>query len=402
MDQQIVQFSDRNDPRAAQLNLSGGEVLDAAGNVLYRMTPVDTDTRALSDYAASLCYKDISAQCGGRAVTMTDADGDERLVRMDLGIGDVHQASPLPNYAAGYNLAEGVADLAAPPLVVPKDNDKYYTWDQKDAFQRVQPTGNANGAGVPEVNPRISNSSFQTVPRALGAFLSTEVQASADQPLRPEMAAIRRVMNALRLEREIRVANMLQTSGNWDASLYTNLGGTAKWNGGSASDPLADLHNILEKSYMPVTGIIWSEMVEHDFIRNSNVQKYLYAKDGAAAQPTGAQVSSLLRLPPIYTAKMKYLASGAMTYVWGNDVVLLHQPPSMPPVDQEDVSTAMTFRWLGAPVNDGTITAGWLVRKFFMQDRGQGRGGNKIVVVHNDAEVMTSKLVGGYIKGAHQ
>ena len=397
----IVRLSDRDDTYpGGLLDVMSGEVYDQRGNTIGRMRPVDEDMSALSDYAATLAHREMAAQCR-RPVTMTDASGDERLVTMDLGVSDVHQAAPLSNYAAGYKLSDGVADVAAPVLTVAKDTDKYYTWDKENAFQRVQPTAGANGGTVPEINPTLSNTSYQTVAYALGAFLPTEVVGNADAPLRPEMAAIRRVMNALKLEREIRVATLLTTSGNWDSSLYTNLAAGAKWNGGASSDPIKDLHTIIEASYAPVTGIIWSEKVEHDFVRNAQVQKYLYAKDGAAPLPTADQLSSVFRLPTIYTAKMKYIASSALTYVWGNSVVLLHQPPSMPPQDQEDVATALTFRWNGGQTSDGSMVAGWLVRKFFMQDRG-GRGGQKLVVVHNDVEKMTSAYVGGLIAGAHQ
>jgi len=402
MTSQIVQFSDKDlGVRNGTLDLATGHVYDAAGNTVARMIPSGEDPAVLSDIAASLCYSNMAAQLG-RPVRMRDSAGDERLVQMDLGTADVHIAAALPNYAAGYKLADGVADLACPPVLVPKDTNKYYTWDKENAFSRVAPTNNASGAGTPEINPTLSNASYQTVPRALGAFIPTEVLANADSPLRPEMAAIRRVMDALRLEREIRVATLMQTGANWDSTLYTNLAAGAKWNGGASSDPLADLHKIIESSYAPVTGIIMSELVEHDFVRNAQVQKYIYTKNGIGAVPSMGELASALKLPPIYTAKQKYIKSGALTYVWGNDVVLIHEPAQMPPSDQEDVATAITFRWDGGGTADGSMTSGWLVRKFFMQDRGQGRGGQKLVVVHNDTEIMTSKFVGGLVKGAHQ
>ena len=399
----LVQLSatDRDYP-GAMLDIDSGHVFNLSGDTIGRLKPVEEDTVKLSDYAARLAYSEMAKQLG-HPVTMTDATGEERLVKMDLGTSDVHQAAPIGNYAAGYKLSDGVADIAAPVLVVKKDTDKYYTWDKENAFQRVQPSGNANGGTVPEVNPTLSNTSYQTVARALGAFLTTEVIASADGSLRPEMAAIKRVMNALLLEREIRVATLMQTNGSWDSTLVTTLGATAKWNAGTTSDPIADLHNIIEKSYMPVTGIVWSELVEHDFIRNAQVQKYIYANSngGKNPLPSGGDISSMFKLPNIYTAKMKYIASSALTYVWGNHVVLLHQPPTIPPSDQEEVASTLTFRWDGGQTADGTMTAGWLIRKFFMQDRG-GRGGQKLVVVHNDAEVQTSAFVGGLIKSAHQ
>jgi hypothetical protein len=56
---------------------------------------------------------------------------------------------------------------------------------------------------------------------------------------------------------------------------------------------------------------------------------------------------------------------------------------------------------MGGTAPDGAISSGLLVRTFWDPKRGP-RGGTKIVVVVNDAEVQTSGLVGGLVTGAHQ
>lgn len=394
----LIKLSDQS----GQTIDENGRVFDSNGKFTHQLSRVEDDTEvALADYAARFYHSRLARACG-HSVVMRDSDGDGVLVQMDLAQGDVHVDTLMPNFAGGYTLDQGVADLALPPLAVNKASNKFAVWDSANAFKRVIPSAASAGAQVPEVNPTLSTLSYSTVEYALAAYVPTEVDANADAPLRPLQAATRRVMNALMLEREIRVATLLTTGANWDSSLTTTLGATAKWNGGSASDPLADLHARIEASYMPVTAIVWSEQVEHDFVRNTNVQKYLYAKNAVNSVPNGAEISSALRLPRIITAKMKYQASGTtQSYVWGNDVVLLHQSPDMPPTSGEEVATGYTMRWSGGDTPDGAASNGWLVRQYFDQRRG-GRGGRVVVVVHNDAEVFTSKYVGGLIKSAHQ
>lgn len=382
------------------LDLDSGRVYDDGGKQTGYMPPTGHDVRALSDYAASLYHANIAAQTG-RPVTMRDGRGGERLVTMDLGQADVHVPAALPNYAAGYRLADGVADLAAPPVLVAKASDKYNTWDKENAFQRVQVAASSSGASVQEVNPALSRDTYSTVEYALGSFVPTNVQSNADAPLNPLKAAVRRVMNAIYLEREIRVASLLTTAGNWDSALVQTLNSGTKWNGGASSDPIKDLQTAIQNSYMPVTGIILPEPVLFAFQRNPNVQKYFAYKDSSAPLPSASQLSAILQLPPIHVAKMKYLASGSLSYVWGGDAVLLHSPAANPPADQEDVATAYTFRWNGGETNDGVMTAGFLVRTYFDNRRG-GRGGTMTVVVHNDDEAITSKYVGGLIKGCVQ
>jgi hypothetical protein len=71
------------------------------------------------------------------------------------------------------------------------------------------------------------------------------------------------------------------------------------------------------------------------------------------------------------------------------------------------VATSYTFRWNVNPATspnfpaDAVSNGGFVVRQYFVQDRGS-LGGMKAVVVHNDAEKITSKYVGGLIVNAYR
>jgi len=385
------------------IDINNGYIYDAAGNQTGKVEPTgDAAELCLADYAARYTTACAASQYG-HPVGMRDGDNREVLINMDLSQADVHSDFALPNYAAGYRLAEGLADIVCPPVIVGKASNKYNTWDDDNAFRQVLPNGSTAGASVPEVNPTLSSGTYSTTPWALGAFIPTEVQANADTPLRPLQAATRRVMNALLLQREIRVATLMTTTANFDSSVYNTLGAAYKWNGGASSDPVADIHLAVESSQQPITGMAMSERVYHAFVRNAAVKGYIQYKDGVSPIPGAEEMSALLDLPKIYIARMKYKAgsTSAMSYVWGNDVSLFRGLPSLP-MDQEDVATAYTFRWDGSGSgSDGTTTNGITVRSFFVQDRGQ-RGGTKIVCAHNDAEKITATAVGGIIKAAYQ
>lgn len=400
------------------LDWNSGRVFTLDGTFLpsESLTPAQDEMDiALSDFAYSHAGSIMAHATGQRRMRLPEfkagmmSDGKavalrtgERVVTMDLGIADVHIDAALPNYAAGYRLMDPVADVAAPPIVVGKASDWFFTWDDVNAFRRVIPNGAGAGGSTPEVNPTKSNTQFATNPFALGAFVPTEVEVNADGSLRPFQKAVRRVMDALMLEREIRVATLLRTSGNWNANNVQSLNASTKWNGGGSADPVRNLLTAIEASAMSPTAIILSEQVANDFRTNSAVKSYIGFKDRDPALPDISEFSAILRLPRFVEAKMKYYASGTtFSYVWGGDVILVREPPEMPPTSQEDVSTAATFRWLGGDAPDGTQQGGWLVRTFFLQDRGP-RGGRKVVVAHNDIEKMTSGLVGGLIVGAHQ
>ena len=359
--------------------------------------------------SSSVRFRDVSGGDEGtvdfsnRTVKLRDQSG--RLVTMDLGQTDVHIDRALANYASGFKLAEACADHAAPPIPTANASDKFFRWEKDDVFQQVTDIITAPGAAVKEINPRLSTDSYTTVQYAVGAFIPTEIEANADSPLQPSLQAMRRCMSALILAREVRVATMLQTAGNWDSSVYQNLGSGAKWNGGGSSDPVGNLLTAIQKSLMPVTGIVISEACYHAFVQNAAVQKYIVSKINVPGLPSPEQITgslALLGLPPIHIAAMKYKSptAGTYGYVWGNDVVLLHQSSTLPS-DGQSIASAYTFRWNGGNVGDATVDGGFIVRSFFNQFRGP-RGGRQIVVTHNDAEKMTSNIVGGLIKGALQ
>lgn len=390
------------------LELSSGRRWTANGHDLPAWSRTgDVDEKALTDYAASVYYGEIGRKLGRPidSVTMTDRKTGH-LVTMDLAPTDVHIDRGLPTYAAGYTLDDGVADLAYPVVLTPHQSDKYFTWSQDAAFKRVIPNASSGGAAVSEINPTLSNSPFTTVEYALAAFVTMQVQANADAPLQPLRKATRRVLDALKLEREIRVATSARNSANYDASLVLSLGSTTKWNGGSSSDPIGNIRTIQEASRMRITRMIWSESVDHAFANNASVQSRIAYKAGITPQPINGEAGPILKLPPITVAPMKYSvpsAANPFPYVWGGDVILLRDPPEMPPTSGDDIATGLTFRWNGAnsEVRDGEMTAGLLVRTFWDPKRG-GRGGMQVVVVHNDAETPTSSLVGGLIVGAVQ
>lgn len=358
--------------------------------------------RELANEAADHYHRDMVRLTGQRAkYNLRNADGT--LITMDLGVNDVHTPATMPNYAAGYKIAEGVADMASPALLTPFQSQVYYTWNSTSDFNRKIPNIVASGADVPEVNPGLSPATFATIQYALGGLLPTEVQSNADAPLQPFVKLMQIIVDGLKLERDYRVATLLQASGSWNANLVTTLGAGAQWNGGASSDPILNIHHAMEQSFMPVTGIVMSELVWHDFLRNPAVQKFFGFKDSVSGLPDEQEIQRTLKgLPPITVAKIKYVTAGALTYVWGNHVVFLRQPAEMPPKSQMDVASQYTFRWNGGTAPDGSAQAGgFLVRSYFDPKAG-ARGGTRVVCTINDTEVQTSGLVGGLLLNAHQ
>ena len=324
-------------------------------------------------------------------------------VLMDLGITDVHISSAMPNFAGGYMLEDGVADIALPIVPTSKQSDQFFIWNSGNAFTPAAVNMGAPGGSPFEISPSLSKNPYTAIEYGLASYVPTEVEANADAPLRPYEAAVDLVMNKLRMAREMRAASLLTTSANFNSNNVLALAGGANWDGGASSDPIANIQYIMQRSYKPVTRIIMGERIFQAMQRNAAVRQYHAYKSGAQAMPNSEQLSSIMQLPPIVVATMKYTsAAGAPTYVWpcaagsASSVVLLHEPAQNPPSDGRNNATGYTFRWTGASAPDGTVTGGFLVRSYYDPRRG-GRGGRIVVVLHNDAEVVTGNILGGLI-----
>lgn len=369
--------------------------------------PVQLDA-ALSFHAASGDVEKRGKAIGKKLQLKSGGRRGDTICMGDLAIGDVHIPSAMPNIALGYHLEDGVADIALPVVPSAKQSDKFFTWNSANAFTPVAVNMGAAGGAPNEISPGISNTLFTAQEFALASYVPTEIEANADAPLAPYQAAVDMVLAKLRMAREFRVAGLLTDSTKWNANNVLALIAGQQWNGGGSTDPVANIHFIMERSYAKISRIVMGGPVFHALQRNSAVRAYHFAKTNDPALPNAQELSRILELPPIVVAEMKYTnAAGAPTYVWpsaagsSSSVVLLHEPSQNPPSSGRENATGYTFRWTGAPAPDGTVTGGFMVRSYYDPRRG-GRGGRVVVVLHNDAELVTGSILGGLITNVVQ
>lgn len=325
--------------------------------------------------------KPVAERDGNDAQTRTLADRasgwmNGRKVLMDLAIGDVATAAT----HADFGIPEGdyVADKVSPVRYVKHDRGVWYPESAADAITLVLPTGNDLGSPN-EVNPIFSPASFTTTGYALAARIPRLVRGNADFDLKAR--ALFRVVEALRLGREQRVATLLTTATNWATA--NRVAATSNWNGGAGANPLGDLFNALKASYLPATTLILPENVAQSFYvqpqASTGIRDYVQA-DG--------------EMPKRLYARAKKLVAGVPQYVWAPaaaaNVALVRMSD-----DPKTLVTSVTLRWLGEG-QDGEARDGILVREFFDSKTDS----DWIVAAHNDSEVFVSNQVGAVITGA--
>ena len=329
------------------------------------------------------------------------AQGDR--VSLALSPAEVHDATELPEYLAGYKPFGYRSDEVSPIIPVDNDEDKYRTFDSDDAFRRVNVKGSVQGA-VPEVDPKSRLDTYKVIERYVGSFVPKQTQRQTGNNYQPLMAAGRRCMRAIDLDREIDVFDLIDTVGNWAAAQQTGAVGTG-WTDLVNGNPILDVETMVEKSAQPVTKIWFNQKIAHRFLRHPEVREHMRQFFGdsqqvgiaaavARAGQDGAAADFLIPgLPPFCVSASKVLneGTGALDYVMGDVCVGVTRPPGVPD-DGEEIATTYTFR------RRGDSGAGINVREFFVEGRGP-EGGTMIVTCVADIPVTTANNAGGIITG---
>jgi hypothetical protein len=322
-------------------------------------------------------------------------------VTLELTPSQVHEASELPTYLAGYKPPGYRADEASPIILVDQDEDKYRTFNQNDAFRPVTVKGALTGP-IPEVDPGSSVDTYKVVDRYIGSFIPKTIEMQASYDVR--QAAARRCRRAIDLDREIDVWTLLGTTTTWDAAVRTVASNT--WDDMTNGDPILDLQTAIEKSSQQVTGIWMNQKVGHAMVRNPKVREHMrqLIGDQAANSVAAALVGSALQqsvdfiipgLPPVHIAmaKKNNAADTALEYILGDVAVLLTVPAGVP-MDGEEVASCYTFR------RRGPSGVGFEAREFWVEGRGPN-GGTMVVVAAADVIKMTATTAGGIISNVH-
>lgn len=331
-----------------------------------------------------------------------DPHSSGQRVTLALEPSDVHDPTELPTYLAGYRPFTYRAEEMSPAILVDNDSDKYRNFNSDDAFRAVAVKGSTQGA-VPEVDPSTTLNTYKVTERYVGSFVPKQTELQTGNNYRPLMAAGRRAMRALQLDREIDVCTLLGTSGNWDASV--RVAASATWD--STGTPIADIQAAMEASAQPVTGVWMNQKVANAMLRNANVRdqmRQMYGDDNVRQIGEAVANASLAGrtgdfsipgIPPVHVVASKVLneSTGALDYCLGDVAVLVTQPPGVP-TDGEEIASSYTFRRRGP---SGT---GIEVREYFVEGRGP-LGGTMVVVSTADVPVFTANNAGGIITGVH-
>lgn len=319
-------------------------------------------------------------------------------VTLALTPTDVVESTEIPTYLAGYKPFMARADEASPIVLVDEDIGQFRQFSSDDAFKRVNVKGSDQGA-IREVDPSSSLTSFRVGNRYIGGFVPDQTQEQA--VYNAKLAVGRRAMNAMVLDREIDVWDLLGTVANWSSNVRLAIAGGDEWD--VSGDPVRDIQTLVELAWQPVTDIWMNQKVAFAFMRHPEVRAHMRQLLGddkpgsmegsigdAGRRPVDIQIPGM---PPIHVVASKVMneTTNALDYIMPNVVIATHQPPGIP-TDGEDVRSALTFRRRG-PAGVGLET-----REYRIEGRGP-KGGVMQVVHTADINVMPANVAGGILSG---
>lgn len=271
-------------------------------------------------------------------------------------VNEVHIDAALSNFSLGYHPQGMIAEKIFPIVTVKKESDKYYIWNQGEAFRVPDNTQRADGSRSKRISFSVTSTTYSAEEYALSIDVTDRQKENADSVLNLRMAKTRRVKDILMLDQEIRVATLLTTQGNWASTNRTQLSGTQQWNN-AAYDNTKDASTIEARidvgkeairvqtgGYEPNTIIIPSAVAKI-VKRDSKVRELI--------KYTHADLLVDGDLPPILWG-MKVMIPKAgknlnlegnttqtLVDVWGKHVILLYVNPN-PVID--DISSGYIFR----------------------------------------------------------
>lgn len=322
-----------------------------------------------------------AAYGGGRqqiAVTLSsDIPGMARAgqsLLLALHPSDVHVAEEIDTYLAGYSPAEFRADEAVPVVPIRQLTDKFRTFTANNAFKLVNVLASAQ-SDINEVDPETTLNTYQCIDRALGGFVPTVTEFTAQKAYDPRQALARRIRWGLALEREVRIfgaTGLLCTTANWATNNRHAITSGSEWDT-SSGDPIKDMHQAEEASVMPITDWWFPTPTFNAFLRNANVRNSMRQLLGDnAPSPDVAQRKRDILIPglaPIHKVEGKYLndSTGNIEFIMPDKAVGTHTPAGGM-VNPEDIQTAVTWRF------DGPSGVGFITREFELPRRGLHAG----------------------------
>lgn len=251
--------------------------------------------------------------------------------RTTSNVNDVHTQEALSNISQAYRNEETIWRDVAPLVQVQKRSDKYYVFDEMEAFETVD-DATAPNADAREIIQKLSDDNYSVTDHALGAWLPQETVDEADDPIQPKGRKIEGIRSRLELNHEKRVADIVFAASTYASGYKTTLSGTSQWSD-SSSDPINALLEALDIPLQRPNRLVLGAEVWRTLRLHPKVVAAIFPTGGNAGSGgllAGVeQLASVLEIDRVMVGRARYNTSnrgqtGSLSRIWGKHAALVY------------------------------------------------------------------------------
>lgn len=185
------------------------------------------------------------------------------------------------------------------------------------------------------------------------AYRDQKAAQAANIPFSPLARATRNVLDKVQLAREVRVANYIFGSANYQAGYTTPLSGTSQWSDLTNSDPVTAINDTAAGMLVRPNTLVVSLAVRNMLRRHPKVSVAIGGSAESGRLVPDAELAEVLGVEKIVvgntiraTSKRgQTLTTGS---IWGKHAALLFVPPTGPDGtvdDDQSPAFGLTFQW---------------------------------------------------------
>lgn len=155
-------------------------------------------------------------------------------------VNSVHNDVWLTEFGVSYENATFIGRNCVGTVPVEKLSDMFVTKDKRSIFHYEDNKFSTYGSPGRAMDRTTSNTTYLCANYGEEEAVARQLQMAADGPLDPLFDGMNALMWRIKLAEEVRIATLLQTSGNYAAANYSALSGASRWDT-TTGDPIADI-----------------------------------------------------------------------------------------------------------------------------------------------------------------
>ncbi len=322
----------------------------------------------------------------------------------------VHINQALTDFSLAYKNSQYFAHLMMPLVGVTKLSDSYYKRNLKDVITPIDDLIGPNSEPS-EDDFSVTDASFTCRERGLIAYISRRESANADDVLELQRNRVASLLNRMALNREIRVADLLNTTTSFASA--NRITATAAWSDETNSHVIKDMQDA-RRSIRPggsgdskvlclMTSDLWDEAA-----RNPALLGLLGANADGLVSPD--RFASYFRIDEMFISEAEKntanrgVATPTAARIWDTDkVVMVRVPKSKPTRDSQMFGCHFALKGGGVANSDWVDEGGGLndtvVVEWYEAKRGGGEGSDGYKAARAEVEAILMDDMGAIVSG---